>query len=156
MADSIPLAHTGPSAQRLSGSRHSSRHSSRAPSPRADAVPHVVSLEEIADAARDIHPRWKRELYLLVEHPTSSPSAFLIHFATTSLIVVSAAVTVLETIPSSHAISGSVWFGLETSLVALFTVEYVARTVAHSASWTSLAKWSICEFIAVGSCAAEY
>ena len=94
--------------------------------------------------AKDIHPRWKRELYLLLEHPTSSPSAFIIHFATTSLIVVSAAVTVLETIPSSHSISSSVWFGLETTLVVLFTVEYIVRAVAHSNTWSSFAKWAIC------------
>ncbi|GJE88809.1 ion transporter [Phanerochaete sordida] len=139
MADSIPLAHRGPSPQRFTGSRASS--------PRSDqAVPHVISLEDVAEVAKDIHPRWKRELYLLLEHPTSSPSAFIIHFAATALIVVSAAVTVLETIPSSHAISGSVWFGLETTLVVLFTVEYIARTVAHSNTWVSCFKWAISFF----------
>jgi potassium voltage-gated channel Shal-related subfamily D member 2 len=140
MPDSIPLAHTGSPAHRLSGSRPVSRASS----PRVDTVPHVVSLENVAEAARDIHPRWKRELYLLLEHPTSSPSAFVIHVATTSLIIISAAVTVLETIPSSHSVSGSLWFGLETTLVVLFTVEYIARVVAHSNTWSSFAKWVLC------------
>lgn len=103
-------------------------------------------MESAEAAARDIHPRWKRDLYLLLEHPTSSPSAFLVHVATTALIIISAAVTVLETIPSSHAVSGSVWFGLETSLVALFTVEYIARVIAHSNTWTSFARWFLCEY----------
>ena len=135
MADHIPLSRTGPS-------RHSG---SRSTSPRGDpTLPHILSFETIAQDAKDIHPRWKRELYLLLEHPTSSQAAFLVHVATTSLIVVSAAVTVLETIPSSHYISGSVWFGLETSLVALFTVEYIARAVAHSYTWSNFAKWFIC------------
>ncbi|EKM51766.1 uncharacterized protein PHACADRAFT_150437 [Phanerochaete carnosa HHB-10118-sp] len=139
MSNSIPLVHRGSSPQRFSGSRASS--------PRVDqAVPHVISLEEVAEGAKDIHPRWKRELYLLLEHPTSSPSAFVVHFAATSLIVVSAAVTVLETIPSSHAISGNIWFGLETTLVVLFTVEYIARMIAHSNTWSSCAKWAISFF----------
>lgn len=135
MADSIPLTHTGPS--RLSGSRVSS--------PRVEsALPHVISFENVAEEAKGIRPRWKRDLYLLLEHPASSPSAFIIHVATTALIVVSATVTVLETIPSSHYISGSVWFGLETSLVALFTVEYIGRVVAHSNTWSGFARWALC------------
>lgn len=137
MNESIPLSRPGPSNSRFTGSRASS--------PRFDAIHQVVSHENAEAAARDIHPRWKRDLYLMLEHPTSSPSAFLVHVATTSLIVISAAVTVLETIPSSHYIAGSVWFGLETSLVALFTVEYIARAVAHSNTWSSFAKWFLCE-----------
>ncbi|PSR70955.1 hypothetical protein PHLCEN_2v13177 [Hermanssonia centrifuga] len=134
MSDSIPLTR--------SGTPHRLPHS-RASSPRHDPLPHVISFENADAIAKDIHPRWKRDLYLLVEQPTSSASAFLIHILTTSLIVISATVTVLETIPSSHAVSGSIWFGLETSLVALFTVEYIARVVAHSNTWASFAKWSI-------------
>jgi hypothetical protein len=84
---------------------------------------------------------WKRALFDLLESPTSSSSAFLVHFASTSLIVFSAIVTILETVPSFHSISPRVWFGLETSLVLLFTVEYAARAVAWSSSWISLVKW---------------
>ncbi|KAF7795322.1 hypothetical protein EIP86_006478 [Pleurotus ostreatoroseus] len=140
MTSSVPLSRVGTPL-----SRHSA---SRSTSPRHETgLPSAVSYEAALDAAaRNIRPGWKRELYMLLEQPTSSPAAFLVHFATTALIVMSALVTILETIPSAHAISGSVWFGLETSLVALFTVEYVARAVAHSASWTSLAKWSISFF----------
>lgn len=84
---------------------------------------------------------------MLLEHPTSSPAAFLIHVVTTGIIILSAVITVLETVPAFHSIPGSVWFGLETSLVALFSVEYIARCIAHSYSWTKLFKWMICELV---------
>ena len=91
-------------------------------------------------------PEWKRDLFALLEQPTSSPGAFLIHVLMTFLIILSALVTILETVPVFHSISTSVWFGLETTVVALFTVEYVARCVAWSTSWTNLFKWMICMY----------
>jgi potassium voltage-gated channel Shal-related subfamily D member 2 len=92
-----------------------------------------------------VHPRWRRELLALLEHPTSSTSAFLLHVFITGLIVFSAVVTTLETVPAFHSVSPKVWFGMESSLVALFTMEYVARCLAWSYSWPSLAKWVICK-----------
>ncbi|KAI0322822.1 hypothetical protein OF83DRAFT_431388 [Amylostereum chailletii] len=86
-------------------------------------------------------PSWKRDLFALLEHPTSSYGAFIVHVFTTGLIVLSALVTILETVPAFHSIPEGTWFGLETSLVALFTVEYVARCVAWSFSWKSLFQW---------------
>ncbi|KAI0771428.1 hypothetical protein BC629DRAFT_1531837 [Irpex lacteus] len=109
-------------------------------------IQHVISFETSGSAAKDIHPRWKRDLYLLLEDPTTSQAAFIIHVATTFLIVFSATVTVLETIPSFHSIPGGVWFGMETSLVALFTVEYIARVIAHSNTWSSFARWFLSFF----------
>jgi len=108
----------------------------------AEELPPVDSFESMDDAhVQEIHPEWKRNLYMLVERPTSSYSAFVIHVVTTSLIVISAIVTVLETIPSFHSISPQIWFGFETTLVVLFTAEYVARCMAHSANaWTFL-RW---------------
>lgn len=47
-----------------------------------------------------IHPAWKRELFALLEQPNSSVGAFLIHFLMTFFILVSAIVTVLETVPA--------------------------------------------------------
>ncbi|KAF8895953.1 voltage-gated potassium channel [Mucidula mucida] len=91
-------------------------------------------------------PEWKRDLFSLLEQPTSSSGAFLIHALMTFLIVLSALVTVLETVPAFHSISPKVWFGFETSLVALFTIEYVARCLAWSTSWTNLFKWMISFF----------
>ncbi|KAH9958858.1 hypothetical protein BC827DRAFT_1269298 [Russula dissimulans] len=88
-----------------------------------------------------ISPAWRLHLYNLLERPNSSPAAVLIHVLVTFLIVFSAIVTVLETVPAFHSFPGGIWFGLETSLVALFTVEYVARCAATSHSWSSLFGW---------------
>ncbi|KAG2344449.1 voltage-gated potassium channel [Suillus weaverae] len=105
-------------------------------------VENVFSTTPLLDQPPDpITTPWKRALFDLLESPTSSSSAFLVHLASTSLIVFSAIVTILETVPSFHSISPRVWFGLETSLVLLFTAEYSARSVAWSSSWISLAKW---------------
>ncbi|THU99639.1 voltage-gated potassium channel [Dendrothele bispora CBS 962.96] len=89
-----------------------------------------------------INPPWKRELHLLLEHPTSSTGATLIHILMTFFILLSAVVTVLETVPALRGMGPQVWFGLETTLVALFTVEYVARCIAWSGTWSSLIKWA--------------
>jgi potassium voltage-gated channel Shal-related subfamily D member 2 len=90
-------------------------------------------------------PPWKRALHAILEQPASSPAAFLMHVFSTSLIIISALVTVLETVPAFHSISTRVWFGFETSLVALFTAEYIARYIAWSGSWSSLLGWLTCK-----------
>jgi len=118
----------------------------RSPSPTNinDVFPQSTSFSE--DVVLDsIQPLWKRSLFALLERPTSSPSAFLVYAMTTVLIIVSALITVLETVPAFHSISGRVWFGIETSLVALFTVEYLARCLAWSNTWKSLCKWVFCQ-----------
>ncbi|KIJ59661.1 hypothetical protein HYDPIDRAFT_140475 [Hydnomerulius pinastri MD-312] len=103
-----------------------------------DLFPNSSAFDEPPDAIKSPS---KRAAFDLLERPTSSSSAFLVHFASTSLIVFSAVVTILETVPSFHSISPRVWFGLETSLVLLFTVEYSARLFAWSSSWITLVKW---------------
>lgn len=89
-------------------------------------------------------PRWKQELHALLEQPTSSSSAFVMHIFITSLIIISAIVTVLETVPTFRKISNAVWFGFETTLVALFTMEYIGRSLAWSGSWGLYFRWAIC------------
>lgn len=96
-----------------------------------------------------IHPPWKRNLHALLEHPRSSPSAFLLHMTMLFLILFSALVTVMETVPAFHAISTRAWFGVETSLVAIFTVEYIARCFAWSGTWFSLLKWQTCGWFSI-------
>ena len=93
-----------------------------------------------------ITPAWRRRLYNLLERPNSSPAAVLVHLLVTFLIVFSVLVTVLETVPAFHSFPGGIWFGLETSLVALFTIEYVARCAATSYSWSSLFGWIGCAY----------
>ena len=95
----------------------------------------------------NIHPVWKRHLHELMEHPNSSQAAILLHILITFLILFSAGVTILETIPFFHYTSPGVWFGIETGLVALFTVEYIARTVAWSGSYKTLFRWVVCAFL---------
>lgn len=107
--------------------------------------PHSLSFEGMDKNAAPLHPKWRRDLFALLEQPASSPSAFFVHIFITALIVLSSFVTVLETIPAFHSVAGGIWFGFETSLVALFTVEYVARCIAWSGSWLTFAKWVGCE-----------
>ncbi|KAJ7721537.1 hypothetical protein DFH07DRAFT_297131 [Mycena maculata] len=118
----------------------------RPPSPQE--IPDLFSFSPSRDEATlaAIHPAWRRNLYALLEQPTSSDAAFLVHVLMTALIVLSAIVTVLETVPSLHSIRTSVWFGLETSLVALFTMEYIARCLAWSGTWMSLLRWVVSFF----------
>jgi potassium voltage-gated channel Shal-related subfamily D member 2 len=91
-----------------------------------------------------ISPPWRLHLYNLLERPNSSPAAMLVHVLVTVLIIFSALVTILETVPAFHSFPGGLWFGLETSLVALFTVEYVARCTATSYSWSAFFGWFGC------------
>ncbi|KZT67224.1 voltage-gated potassium channel [Daedalea quercina L-15889] len=124
---------------------NSAARSTYAPIPTPHAAEELAtanSLDSVDDAhVQEIHPTWKRNVYLLLERPTSSSSAFVIHVLTTSLIIISAIVTCLETIPSFHSISPRIWFGFETTVVVLFTVEYVARCLAHSANWWTFLRW---------------
>ena len=78
---------------------------------------------------------WKKNLYQLLQEPNSSQGAFTIHICITLLIVIAAVLTILETIPSFRATDSRIWFGLETAIVAMFTIEYCARVAAHSDSW---------------------
>jgi len=96
------------------------------------------------DVLADIHPRWRRDLYALLESPTSSSSAFVLHVSIVGLIIFSAIITVLETVPAFRSISPKFWFGIETSIVALFTIEYIARCLAWSSTWMSLFSWVVC------------
>ena len=121
--------------------------------PSTSSSPHEISPSPhtYEDESSSIHPPWKRHLYRLLEQPTSSTAAFIMHMFTTSLIVMSAFVTVLETVPAVHSISTRIWFGVETSVVALFTVEYIARLLAWSNTWGTLFHWVFCTFIPVFS-----
>jgi hypothetical protein len=64
----------------------------------------------------------------------------------TALIVFSALITVLETVPTFHSVSNRGWSGVETTLVALFTVEYIDRCLTWSFSWSSLVLSLLCEY----------
>ena len=93
-----------------------------------------------------IEPPWRSYLYNLLERPNSSPAAVLVHVLITVLIIFSALVTILETVPAFHSLPGGIWFGIETSLVVLFTIEYIARCAATSFSWSAFFGWAGCTF----------
>ncbi|KAH9480920.1 Potassium voltage-gated channel subfamily B member 1 [Psilocybe cubensis] len=111
-----------------------------------DHLPTSHSYDDAHSASNHIRPLWKRALFELLEQPTSSRAAFVVHMFTIFMIIFSASITVLETVPAVHSISTRVWFGVETSIVALFTVEYVARCLAWSYSWQSLFHWQFSFF----------
>ena len=60
------------------------------------------------------------------------------------LMISSAVLTTLSTLPSFHTdpTSTKTLFGLDTTLVVLFTVEYLARTAAHSDSFAQYYRWA--------------
>ncbi|KAL5476381.1 hypothetical protein ACEPAI_3481 [Sanghuangporus weigelae] len=107
---------------------------------------HDVSSVSSSPPLSSIHPFWKRFLHELLEYPSASSASFLVHILTTSLILFSALVTVCETIPTFRATSPSIWFGIESSLVVLFTVEYIARALAWSVSWSVFWRWALSFF----------
>jgi voltage-gated potassium channel Kch len=64
--------------------------------------------------------------------------------------------TILSTLPTYHTNPQTVrlLFGLDTTVVVLFTLEYLARTLAHSDSWSQYYRWltsffAILDFIAI-------
>ncbi|TXT13739.1 hypothetical protein VHUM_01106 [Vanrija humicola] len=94
--------------------------------------------------ASTIRSRWKRKLYLLLEEPASGREAFYVHVLVTGAIIFSAILTTLSTLPAFHTdpVAVKTQFGLDTTLVLLFTVEYIARSLAHSASWSMYYNWA--------------
>ena len=155
MSDRIPLSRL----RSTTSARFLTEESQRSPQDIDQLFPNIP--QDIT--ADETGPAWKKELYALLEHPTSSQSAFIIHILMTGLIILSAIITVLETgmyntslapnakwnsssftVPSLHYISPRFWFGLETMLVALFTVEYAARCIAWSSTWKNLFQWVTC------------
>ncbi|KAL1411194.1 hypothetical protein Q8F55_002145 [Vanrija albida] len=100
--------------------------------------------EDHYSVAATIRSRWKRKLYLLLEEPASGREAFYVHVLVTGAIIFSAILTTLSTLPAFHTdpVAVKTQFGLDTTLVLLFTVEYIARSLAHSASWTMYYNWA--------------
>ncbi|ORX90113.1 voltage-gated potassium channel [Basidiobolus meristosporus CBS 931.73] len=91
----------------------------------------------------------KKKLYLLLEDPSSSPAAFVVNVFVSFMIVLSTVVSTVETIPAFHYAGTSLChshasrFNFETTIVFLFTVEYLLRFYAHSDSREQLFKFVI-------------
>ncbi|KAI9253574.1 hypothetical protein BY458DRAFT_542019 [Sporodiniella umbellata] len=118
----------------------------------ANLVSHPIDPDP---AMPEIKNDLKRKLYLLLEEPSSSHSAFWTNVFVSLLIVFSAVTTTIETIPAFRsAKSNRVWFQLESAMVALFTLEYLLRMFAHSDSFRLLKSFflsplSIIDFISI-------
>ncbi|KAJ1827550.1 hypothetical protein LPJ56_001608 [Coemansia sp. RSA 2599] len=85
--------------------------------------------------AMRIRSKWKRELFLLFEDPSSSPSAFVINVFVTFMIIFSAVLTTIETIPALRKGNSQMWMALELIIVAVFTLEFALRFLGHTDSW---------------------
>ncbi|KAJ2396836.1 hypothetical protein GGI23_003755 [Coemansia sp. RSA 2559] len=85
--------------------------------------------------AKRIKSKWKRDLFLLFEDPSSSIGAFLINVFVTFMIIFSAVLTTVETIPALHKGNAHVWLALELTIVAIFTIEFVLRFLGHTDTW---------------------
>ncbi|KAJ1983219.1 hypothetical protein H4R34_001419 [Dimargaris verticillata] len=85
-----------------------------------------------------IRSPWKRGLFLLIEDPSSSPWALALTTFISVMIVFSAVVSVVETVPHLLMSYATLWFVLESVLVGIFTVEFLLRLLAHSDNWRQL------------------
>ena len=73
------------------------------------------------------HPGWRAKLHDLLNRPSSSPSARLLHVAVLGVILLSTLFFVLESLPTVAEWGG--WGPIDGLVAILFTVEYVARLV---------------------------
>ncbi|KAI8337035.1 hypothetical protein BC941DRAFT_396944 [Chlamydoabsidia padenii] len=144
--------------QRLGGQIADAWQSVAALTRGGDGTGHLTEDDEAVQPQypeNDIKNRFKRSLYLLLEEPSSSHAAFWTNVVVSFLIVSSAVMTTIETIPAFRsAESNKVWFHLESTMVALFTLEYILRLFAHSDSLQMLKKFviapiSIIDFISI-------
>ncbi|KAJ1915763.1 hypothetical protein H4219_004144 [Mycoemilia scoparia] len=82
--------------------------------------------------ANSIRSEWKRELFLLFEDPSSSRRAFWVNIFVTIMIIFSAVLSTIETIPSMREGHPHLWFNLEALVVVIFTIEFILRACGHS------------------------
>ncbi|KAJ1974212.1 hypothetical protein H4R35_003719 [Dimargaris xerosporica] len=101
-------------------------------SPTAPTATHALGRPTRLAEALAIRSPWKRKLFLLFEDPSSSPWALALTTFISVMIVVSAVVSVVETVPHLLISHAALWFVLESVFVALFTAEFLLRLLAHS------------------------
>ncbi|KAJ9083262.1 hypothetical protein DSO57_1036426 [Entomophthora muscae] len=97
---------------------------------------------------------WKRTLYLLMEDPSSSRTAFLVNIFLAGVILFSVMLTTIETIPAVRELQWKLWSHFELATVILFTLELCLRIAAHSGNSNHLRKFltaplTILDFLAV-------
>jgi len=73
---------------------------------------------------------WQRRrnfVWQIFEHPEDNLVSQWVNFYILGLIVISAIVTVVETVPGLHKQNEGVWFGLECFFVMNFSIEFTCR-----------------------------
>ncbi|KAK3817220.1 MAG: hypothetical protein J3Q66DRAFT_339292 [Benniella sp.] len=91
--------------------------------------------------ANAIRNAFKRRLFLLLEDPSSSSTAFALNVWVSFAIILSAVITTIETIPAFRSTDSAIWFYFETIMVGFFTIELIARIICHSDSLKQLKKF---------------
>ena len=86
----------------------------------------------------------------LFEDTEGSKVSSYINFWIMFLIVCSAIVAVVETIPSIHKSQEELWFWLETIFVFFFTVEFVGRVISCPSKFVFAT--TVCDLCATGAC----
>ncbi|KAF9570444.1 hypothetical protein EC968_001780 [Mortierella alpina] len=140
------LDRAGPSSARLVQPRRSSHQLDIDIEWPIVDIPQQLMREPDADnqsnsQANAIRNPFKRKLYLLLEDPSSSNTAFALNVWVSFAIILSAVITTIETIPSFRSTDSKIWFYFETIMVALFTIEFIARIICHSDSFKQLKKF---------------
>ncbi|KAJ1732452.1 hypothetical protein LPJ61_002039 [Coemansia biformis] len=85
--------------------------------------------------AKNMRSKWRRRLFLLFEDPSSSPTAFVINVFLTFMIILSAVLTTIETIPALRKGHATLWLVFELTIVVVFTIEFVLRFLGHTDTW---------------------
>ncbi|KAJ2714586.1 hypothetical protein H4R19_001648 [Coemansia spiralis] len=93
--------------------------------------------------AKSIRSAWRRRLFLLFEDPSSSQTAFIINVFVSFMIILSAVLTTVETIPALRKGHAVLWLALELTTVVIFTVEFVLRFLGHTDTWRQA--WAHCK-----------
>ncbi|KAI9591167.1 hypothetical protein BDF19DRAFT_499541 [Syncephalis fuscata] len=103
----------------------------------------IPDLNERNRTAASIHNIWKRRFYLLMEDPSSSGAAFFISVFVVCMIIMSAIIATVETIPKFRSGETPIWFALETAVVILLAIELSMRVYAHSDTTARIFKFML-------------
>ncbi|CAJ0906960.1 1076_t:CDS:2 [Entrophospora sp. SA101] len=83
--------------------------------------------------ANSMRTDWKRELFLLLEDPSSSNAAFMVHVFVSFSIVLSAVLTTIETIPTYRSTASST-YDFRFTILRLFRLLRVFKAFKYSST----------------------
>lgn len=85
-------------------------------------------------------PTWQQRLYRII-YNDDTPAGKAFDIALLLCIIASIVVVMLDSVKNLHAKYGSLFFILEWSFTALFTVEYVLRLISIKKPWQYVTSW---------------